>query len=240
MQAPAGLGPGQSQQDGHGHRVHHGVAHRNAHRAPQGLTLAAGVGALSRHLQLQHQRGRGQQDQGVQRNQGEQQHLPGLAIGQPDQRHTDHQGVAEDAGQRQHRGPAVSPVHPEHGGKQQTGHEEILRHRRKVQRLDAHLTHGAKQQRLREHQKHQVGQVAHRLGPHQPRTAGHHADADQEHHRQQRRQDRVVKVHTLNYPDPSALGPQASCPMHRRGRMRPVAASKTDLHAQLETAPRQR
>ena len=55
-----------------------------------------------RHLQLQHQSGHGEQHQRMQRNEGEQQDLTSLAISQANEGHTNHEGVAEDTGQRQH------------------------------------------------------------------------------------------------------------------------------------------
>jgi hypothetical protein len=71
----------------------------------------------------------------------------------------------------------------------------IQGHRLEIEPLDVHRTHGAKQQGLRQHQEHQVRQVAHALATDQPRLAGNDADRDQQHHRQQRGQDGVVEGH---------------------------------------------
>ena len=47
----------------------------------------------------------------------------------------------------------------------------------------------------RQHQKHQVGQIAHRLGPHELGLARDKAHQDEQHHGQKRGQDGMIKVH---------------------------------------------
>jgi hypothetical protein len=55
-------------------------------------------------------------------------------------------------------------LHPQRGGKNQPSGSEIDGHGAKVEVLHMHRAHGAKQQRGREHNEHQVGQVLDRRG----------------------------------------------------------------------------
>ena len=87
---------------------------------------------------------------------------PGLAPGQAHQRRADHHRVAEGGGQRQHGRAPVEAAHQQRAGEDHDHRQEIRRHRPEVQLLHLHLAHGAKQQRRREQQEHQVRQVLHR------------------------------------------------------------------------------
>jgi len=96
----------------------------------------------------------------MKRNKGEQQDLPRLAIGQANEWHTNHERVAEDTGQGQHRCAGISSVQQEHDEKKSAGYQEVLEDRLQIQFFKMNRTHGSEQQSLRQNQKNQIGQVA--------------------------------------------------------------------------------
>ena len=140
---------------------------------------------FSGHLQFQYQSGQSQQNQSVHRDQSQQQNLTCLAISQTDQRHTNHQRVAENARQGQNSRPCISPVDKNQDEKQQHGHGQILHHRLKIELIQMNLAHGAKEHRLCQHHEHEVRQIAYRLALHQFGPARDKTHQDEQGHGQE-------------------------------------------------------
>ena len=169
------------------------VAHRAQYREHHVPPAALACGSLfTRHGQLQHHGGQGEQHQRMHRDQGEERHQPRVTIGQPHQRRANGQRVAEHRRQRQHRRPAGAALPDEDGRKQDKRRHKIHGHRLEVELLHMHCAHGAKQQRRRQHHEHQVGQV---FGGHRPDPPGptrHKTNGNQQHNRDQGSQDGMV------------------------------------------------
>jgi len=130
--------------------------------------------------QLEHHRGGRQQDERVHRDQREQRDQPCIAKHQAHQGHADHQRVAEGVGQCPCRAQRVEALQRQCGGIHDAKRHKVDAHGAKVQVLDVHRAHGAKQQRGREHHEHQVGQVLDRRRT-DPATPPHiKADGDEQ------------------------------------------------------------
>jgi hypothetical protein len=92
----------------------------------------------------------------------------------------------------EHRRAPVEAAHEQRAREDQADRDEVRGHGTEIQLLHLHLAHRAKQQRRREHEEDQVGQVLHAGDADPLAAAGEIANRDQHDDRQQCREDGVV------------------------------------------------
>ena len=121
-------------------------------------------------------------------HQRQQRYQPGRAIDQRDQGNAYHDGVGVRGCEGQHRGPAVKALQQKSAAKQQADRHKVSCHGFEVELLKVDAAHGLKQQRRREQQKHQVGQILNGRLANPAQSGGGKAGADQQNNGQQRGQ----------------------------------------------------